>query len=318
MVTVATGYVASCAADMLALGDYAIAYPHSQIHYHGTRQKDDEITLEKIPFIAASLRATNEQYAFRLAARMFRRMVFHIAMTAGQTTTSSDLIGPVQLFDAKQMPSCVGYLKEKLKTQPELVKLTSSKQEKFTKLVESLRPREGSAGSMIDVNDQAGLFKHLIDLEMRANPGLELMNILPMIEEDYSQIRDFLFGMYQRNMKSIIGSSGTVFLTPEETDQLLVEEQKGKKERFNFLVNTVSPRLEPLWFFVVSLCRALQEGEYPMTPEEAYWAGLVDEVVGKNLPCVRKQMESAMASASVPAPPSAQSEPVSSGKVIQP
>lgn len=318
MVTVAAGYVASCAADMLALGDYAIAYPYAQIHYHGTRQKDDEITLEKIPFIAASLRATNEQYAFRLAARMFRRMVFHIAMMATQTTNPSDLIGPVQLFDAKQMPSCIGYLKEKLKSQPELLKLTASKQEKFTKLVESLRPRDGATGSIVDVSDQGGLLKHLIDLEMRSNPGQELMNILPMIEEDYAQIRDFFFGMYQRNMKGIIGSSGTVFLTPEESEQLLIEEQKGKKERFNFLVNTVSPRLEPLWFFVVSLCRSLQEGEYPMTPEEAYWAGLVDEVVGKNLPCVRKQIESVMASASAPVQPSSQSETVSSEKVIQP
>ena len=35
-VTVATTRAASAAADILALGDYAIAYPHAVVHFHGT------------------------------------------------------------------------------------------------------------------------------------------------------------------------------------------------------------------------------------------------------------------------------------------
>jgi hypothetical protein len=31
------------------------------------------------------------------------------------------------------------------------------------------------------------------------------------------------------------------------------------------------------------LCHALQEGENELTATDAYWLGLVDEVVGKNL-----------------------------------
>jgi ATP-dependent protease ClpP protease subunit len=37
MITVVTGTAASAAADILAAGDYAIAYPHAIIHYHGVR-----------------------------------------------------------------------------------------------------------------------------------------------------------------------------------------------------------------------------------------------------------------------------------------
>jgi len=38
LITVVTGLAASAAADLLALGDYAIAYPHAHILYHGSRQ----------------------------------------------------------------------------------------------------------------------------------------------------------------------------------------------------------------------------------------------------------------------------------------
>jgi hypothetical protein len=104
-----------------------------------------------------------------------------------------------------------------------------------------------------------------------------------------------------------IANSGTSFLVPDEIEVMKAEEKKGKKERFNFLIKTVSPRLEPLWFFVVSLCRALQEGEYPMTPIEAYWAGLVDEVIGKDAPCLRARIESINDSSNAQPPPVEQS-----------
>jgi ATP-dependent protease ClpP protease subunit len=38
IITVSTGHAESAAADLLATGDYAIAYPHCSIWYHGTRQ----------------------------------------------------------------------------------------------------------------------------------------------------------------------------------------------------------------------------------------------------------------------------------------
>ena len=75
-ITVAYGFAASAAADLLALGDYAIAYPTSIIHYHGTRQRHSEITVDNIDTIATTLQHQNEQFAMRLASRMLRRLVF--------------------------------------------------------------------------------------------------------------------------------------------------------------------------------------------------------------------------------------------------
>ena len=45
--------------------------------------------------------------------------------------------------------------------------------------------------------------------------------------------------------------------------------------------------IEPLWYFVVALCRLLQQGENRLTAVDAYWLGLVDEVVGARLPSLR-------------------------------
>jgi ATP-dependent protease ClpP protease subunit len=286
LITVASGFVASAAADMLALGDYAIAYPFSQIYYHGTRQQDNEITLEKIPFLAESLRATNEQFAFRLAGRMFRRMVFHVlALTESVPKKSAAL-----LFEQSKIDKFISILKEKLSDQPELLKNTEAKQRKFRELIASLR-----AGSGIDANDQPGLFKHLLDLEFQRNPAGPLTALLPLIEDDYAQVRDFFFGKYQRDLASIISQTGRNLMMPQEVEALKEEEKKGPQEARKFVTKTVSPRLEPLWVFVVSLCRSLQEGEYPLSPVEAFWAGLVDEVLGEKLHCLRAVSEAAVA-----------------------
>jgi hypothetical protein len=293
MITIASGFVGSCAADMLALGDYAIAYPFSQIHYHGTRQHDNEITLQKIPFLAASLRATNEQYAFRLAYRMFKRMVFHMMIfVSGKINPNSTQIKDLFAFyEDHKIGEFIAHLKVKLKDQPVLLNATLARQEKFRKLVASLRAGDNKT---IDTKNQSELFKHLLDLEVKENPGQSIMEILPKVEEDFAQIRDFFFGMYQRNLQSIVQESCMVFLAPEELAQLQQEKSKGDKEAQVYILKTVSPRLEPLWFFVISLCRALQEGEFPMDPEHAYWAGLVDEINGANLPSMRATNEAFM------------------------
>jgi ATP-dependent protease ClpP protease subunit len=75
VITVAVGFAGSAAADLLSLGDYALAYPNSLIHYHGTSHYSERITLEDIPSVETNLRETNESYALRLASRMFNRLV---------------------------------------------------------------------------------------------------------------------------------------------------------------------------------------------------------------------------------------------------
>lgn len=80
VITVVTGTAASAAADMLAFGDYAIAFPHSAILYHGFRTSSDtELTYEGASSLASSLQESNERYAVRLARCAFPRFCFRVS-----------------------------------------------------------------------------------------------------------------------------------------------------------------------------------------------------------------------------------------------
>ena len=39
-------------------------------------------------------------------------------------------------------------------------------------------------------------------------------------------------------------------------------------------------KIEPLWSFSFTLCRELTKGEHPISPIDAWWFGLIDEVLG--------------------------------------
>jgi len=322
LIAVGMTFAGSCAADLLALGDYSIVYPFCTVYYHGTRQKSDEITLQKIPNLAGSLRDTNEQYALRLAGRMFRRMMFlliEVAMAKKMQQHPGESIVPGPLIDVTKLDKEIEHfektLAEKLAVlnkETHLFDEALAKRGKFMGLLESLKTEK------IDIKNQAALFKHLIDLESKSSPKDKLTDLLPVIEDDYQQIMDFYFGKYQRNLNAIITESQFALLTPTEAQKCLAE--TDPKARQKFIIQTVSPRLERLWFLVVSLARTLQEGEFPMNAIEAYWLGLVDEVINSGLGCLRirsvqmqgmaqKIMELQQKEAQAKAPPGAASMP---------
>jgi ATP-dependent protease ClpP protease subunit len=298
LIAVGMAFAGSCAADFLALGDYSIVYPFCRIHYHGTRQQSDDITLQKIPYLAGSLRSTNEQYALRLAGKMFRRMTFliiEIALAKKMQQPQSGSLTQGLLIDVTKMDKEIeGFEKEltvhlaSLNGETQLYDDALSKRKKFGELVESIRASE-KCGNGIDVKNQAALFKHLIDLESKANPNTRLTDLLPVIEDDYQQLVDFFFGKYQKDLHAIIAETDFAFLSPTEAQKY--QTITDRQTQLKFVIDTVSPRLEPLWFLAVSLARTLQEGEFPMTSIEAYWLGLVDEVINSGLPCLRIRTE---------------------------
>ena len=68
-------------------------------------------------------------------------------------------------------------------------------------------------------------------------------------------------------------------------DALPEDQRKGAR------VAKLTPVLLPLWLFFGSICHVLQEEENPLTPTDAFWLGLVDEVAGVDLPTLRKIAE---------------------------
>jgi len=71
----------------------------------------------------------------------------------------------------------------------------------------------------------------------------------------------------------------------------MLNEAKSRKEPDTWLMPRVSPELNSLWYFVVSLWRNLQEDENALSPEDAYWLGAIDEIQGSTYPCNRLAVE---------------------------
>jgi hypothetical protein len=64
----------------------------------------------------------------------------------------------------------------------------------------------------------------------------------------------------------------------------------NRDEEINWLYKEIGQELRSLWHFSVLLCRNLQSGENRLTAEDAYWLGIVDEVMG-TLPGERADAE---------------------------
>jgi hypothetical protein len=114
---------------------------------------------------------------------------------------------------------------------------------------------------------------------------------LNVIQEDFIQLNDFFYGRYRHNLKEIVCEQGHLFLSVGEEAEFNALPSEDSAQRQTFLLDKVAPRLNPLWYFVVSICRELQQGEHPISPEDAFWLGLVDEVIGSNLISMREVQE---------------------------
>jgi ATP-dependent protease ClpP protease subunit len=75
--TAVTNRAYSAAANMLALGDYAVAFPHAQILYHDLRYTGlDDVTPSKAARTAQQLEEDNDRFALKLAHHVARRFVW--------------------------------------------------------------------------------------------------------------------------------------------------------------------------------------------------------------------------------------------------
>lgn len=85
LITVVTRRASSAAADLLSAGNYAIAYPESNILFHGGRLSEDKpLTAERLSFLAELIRLTNEGSAMGLAREIEYRFMFRFVSSRGE------------------------------------------------------------------------------------------------------------------------------------------------------------------------------------------------------------------------------------------
>jgi hypothetical protein len=108
---------------------------------------------------------------------------------------------------------------------------------------------------------------------------------LSQLTEDFVLLNEHLNSSKNDRLSRLCTSWGKFALSYDDRARI---EQAPENERDNLQIEIMRPLLEPLWSFFVALCHALQEGENQLTATDAFWFGLIDEVIGeKDLPSLR-------------------------------
>jgi ATP-dependent protease ClpP protease subunit len=286
LITVVTGTAASAAADLLGLGDYAIAEPQADILYHGSRQALDQIlTFEGASSVVANLQEANERLALRLARSSFRRIIWRVVQLKEAIekfrSGAEGLEELVRALTAKFSAANGALLMEAIARQKALqeVKASADSHLKRLKNLEQL-PNKQLEPELLRaiVNYRSRLHKN--DDWLLSRTGMqEVMSDFNLIHDYASQTKD---------MDALLEVYGSLFLTPAQSAEF---KGKSKEEQKIYLESRASDKLEALWYFIVSLFRLLQTKDYQLTPEEAYWMGVVDEVTGSDLQSDREMIE---------------------------
>lgn len=284
IISVCIGFAASAAADLLALGDYAVAYPFSVIHHHGTRQNEQAVTVENIGTIESSLRETNEDFAIRLATKIFHRLILRILQIrreASPTFLFHETIADPQSF--------IAALRDKLSERHRKLMFDAEKRQSD---VAQILKIAGIKPEVTTRPPESQILKAIVDFEggKTGSTNKESLSAseLSAIHDNLYQIRGLYHERYWINLVDIVHRRGVFFLQPEEQKEYENIPKEKDEDRSEFLVSRVAHKLNPIWWFVVSLSRCLQTGEHTINPIDAYWLGLVDEVIGSDLPCLRQ------------------------------
>jgi hypothetical protein len=105
------------------------------------------------------------------------------------------------------------------------------------------------------------------------------------ILSDFSLLKEYDTGSHHQFFQRIIENFGDAFFTEDEA-QALRNNQESKENQVMF-TSKVTETILPFCYFASSICSVLHQQENPLTAEDAYWLGEVDEIYGSDLPCMR-------------------------------
>ena len=343
LITVCTGVAASAAADLLSSGDYALAYPHARILYHGTRQVYDRaITTETAADMAEYLKQTNEGFALTLANRSIDRFIFRFLQLRDEFSDVRSTIG----HDSQDMDCLTFVLGTKLSNAvskiPERALTKHARNKELTEFVfsEPIFPdvpapvyNEQSDGATVaniaasgEVEAESSTSEpqptapevekgeRIADIEARILIAILKFELeknqdenwsfadagILQIQEDFVLLRDYNSSRHTDQLRLLAARWGAFFLDGTERAEL---EKVKAEERPDWLLDKTKNQLHPLWYYFVSICRALQEGENYLSAQDAYWLGLIDEIIGfseRQFPSYRALIERAKSTARPP------------------
>jgi ATP-dependent protease ClpP protease subunit len=294
IITVVTGHAASAAADLLSSGDYAIAHSESTILYHGVRTSlNDPLTMEIASVLTETLKLSNGRYAMTLARKSEIRFMFRFFALRPQFAEHRAKVGKPEYTDIQCF---LGMVEEKLSHKAEeIVKQAWQRYERYNALLDHVfmigarSKKDIFAGGASAAQMESAMLRAIIQFELRNHkndPTWSFSNRgLLRVNDDFFLLQEYLLTVFSDQFRQLCERWSKFVLTSAEAKELeeLPEEERTKKK-----LAKLRPHFQPAWSFLVALCHALQEGENELSALDAFWLGLIDEVLGhRDLPLTR-------------------------------
>jgi hypothetical protein len=292
VITVVTSFAGSAAADMLSAGDYAIAYPASTIVYHGTRLTfDDAVTTETASSVMESLRVSNERHAMRLAIRSVWRFIFRYTYLYDQIKQRRSATATPR----SDLDCFIGLLEERVsESARQVLRLSRRRYERYEDLVSFYKRGIPKKNTMSRIAEAEALaLKRMILYELKRNPRPDWRlgdGGLIQITNDFLLLSEYISTYESPPFRHQCERWREFFLSPTEKRRIA---RLPAKQRSGAIIAAMRPIIQPVWLYFVALCHVLQERDNVLSAADAYWLGLIDEVIGLDELNFRLIMESA-------------------------
>lgn len=292
LITVVTSRAASAAADLLSSGNYAVAYPDSTLLYHGVRTPSlSGVTVEFAAMLAESMKISNDRYAMALTRKSEWRFMFRFMGLRGNFADHRTSTGQPTL---SELGCFVEMIRDNISTKAKpVIDQAYKRYQRYNDLIThflkvATRDKRFMAGGSRAYSEGV-MLRGIINFEIASNKKNKEWTFqdggLVRLTDDFYLLQEYFSSVASDQFKQICGRWGQFVLTDEqkaELDAIPAAEKEGKT------LEKVRPYFQPLWSFFVALCHALQEGENELTGVDAFWLGLIDEVIGMpSLPLTR-------------------------------
>jgi len=258
----------------------------------------DPVTMESASSMAEQLQNANRVTASMLAEAGTERLAFHYAFFKDEfeevRKVAEKEIG-LTLSDIECFSYC---LKRNLSSTGEnIIVKAMERWRSLQELSEKVLKAARESGKR-NLEFEAEVLRGIIDFEVNKNKDSDwCLNAfgINQVVKDYLLLRDYDVGKHTALIDRMTERFHYVFFEDEEIDKInaIPEGEKPPEELVDLTKIKMAQKIKPFCYFTTSIWQGLQEEENPLTPNDAYWLGAIDEIYDSNLPCLRSIMEAA-------------------------
>jgi len=261
--------------------------------------RQNPITVEEAADVAKDLKASNEASAVSLARTRSRNFFFRFITLRSEAdayraknpkaiTEKDCFVGMI----SEQLSNWGLEVIRKADVRNKRYDALSSRMFKSPSIIKQLELMQHGIKQEHFRKLEAEMLKAIIAFEMSSNKNNRGWTFadkgMAQASDDFFLLNEYI-GQHKNDWIEEFCEEWKDFIL-QDGDKAAIE-ALPEDQRKTARVAKLTPVLLPLWLFFGSICHVLQEEENPLTPTDAFWLGLIDEVIGVNLPTLRKIAE---------------------------